>query len=357
MRTGKLMKGIGGCLLAFLFLFHCHFVLAQSSTHYSIGFGVISGGGGEGGSTNYSLYGIFGQPSAIGVSTSTGYINRGGFLYLFEPDISLSLSAWNFERVFVGQSSPPQGFTITNPGTGELAIGTLSVTGSSEFHLQNDHCSNQVLEAFATCDFEVLFSPTSLGSKTATLEIPSNDEDSPLTLALSGRGVRLMVNPEEGTIGTSLTIGGSGFGAKKGKIWIGGVSLKVQNWGSEAIEGTLTKTLSPSPYDVVVVPKEPKDAPSITEPGGFTVRAPEIQTVNPTSGKPLDEITILGNFFSTKKGKVYLEKDGETKSCKVTEWKMTKVKFLVAKGLAPGVHTLRVTNKVGSGIGTFTVED
>jgi hypothetical protein len=52
---------------------------AQSSTNYNIVIDVLSGGGGPEGSANYDLDSVLGQSSAIGVSSSTHYINHAGF--------------------------------------------------------------------------------------------------------------------------------------------------------------------------------------------------------------------------------------------------------------------------------------
>ena len=54
-------------------------VHAQSSTNYRIWIDVLSGGGGPQGSANYDLDSALGQSSAIGLSTSTHYVNHAGF--------------------------------------------------------------------------------------------------------------------------------------------------------------------------------------------------------------------------------------------------------------------------------------
>ena len=53
----------------------------QSSDSYSIDTDVLSGGGGDCGSTNYYLSSTTGQPSAIGESFSSNYKNYAGFWY------------------------------------------------------------------------------------------------------------------------------------------------------------------------------------------------------------------------------------------------------------------------------------
>jgi hypothetical protein len=51
----------------------------MSSLNYRMRIDVFSGGGGPEGSANYDLDSVLGQSSAIGISTSTHYINHAGF--------------------------------------------------------------------------------------------------------------------------------------------------------------------------------------------------------------------------------------------------------------------------------------
>jgi len=153
----------------------------------------------------------------------------------------------------------------------------------------------------------------------------------------------------EGTIGTQITITGSDFGTKKGKVLIGGMAIKIakEAWTPTSITGVIKKPLPPGiAYDVVLQLKEPQGVDPITLSGAFTVMAPEIGTVDPNTGAEGTEVEISGNFFSTKKGKVYL---GE-KKCKVSSWGMDTITFFVpktTKSFPPGTYPLKVTNKVG----------
>ena len=161
----------------------------------------------------------------------------------------------------------------------------------------------------------------------------------------------------EGTIGTQITITGSDFGTKKGKVLIGGVATRIakEAWTPTSITGVIKKPLPPGiAYDVVLQLKEPKGVDPITLPGAFTMMAPEIGTVDPNTGAEGTEVEISGNFFSTKKGKVYL---GE-KKCKVSSWGMDSITFVVPKGLVSGsTYPLKVINKVGiaEALSVFTI--
>jgi len=186
----------------------------------------------------------------------------------------------------------------------------------------------------------------------------------------------------EGTIGTQITIAGSDFGTKKGKATVGGKSCKVSQWANESITCEIKTALPPGTYDVVVQPKEPKDAQPITYAGAFTMMAPEIVSVDPGSA-PTREIGVSGIYFGTKKGKVYLvdpisgrrkicritevegyygqEIDVGQKPCRVKEWTTnpasgaSTLTFTVFKKLRAGTYGVEVVNKVGRATVLFTV--
>ena len=166
-------------------------------------------------------------------------------------------------------------------------------------------------------------------------------------------------SPAEGTIGTVLTINGSGFRTKKGKVLIGGMAAKITSWSDTAITAVIRKALSPGVYDLVLQLKEPKGTAPITLSGAFTIMAPDISSVVPNSGGEGAVITISGNYFGSKKGKVYV---GDQK-CKVTSWTMDPVTgestivFVVHKKIGAGTYLLEVENKVGRSLSFgFTVK-
>jgi hypothetical protein len=170
----------------------------------------------------------------------------------------------------------------------------------------------------------------------------------------------------EGSIGTQLTITGSDFGAKQGKVLIGGAPIKIAKgaWTPDSITGVINKPLPPGiPYDVILQLKEPKGAAPIPLTGAFTMMAPEITSVEPKSGSAPAEILISGSYFGTKKGKVYLEYEQsgklKKKNCKVKTWGVDSIIFFVpktSKNFPAKEYTLKVINKVGEDSETFTVE-
>jgi parallel beta-helix repeat protein len=163
------------------------------------------------------------------------------------------------------------------------------------------------------------------------------------------------VRPRAGTVGTEITIRGSGLGTKKGKIFLDTFSLKVLNWTDEEIQCTIARPVEPGSYDITVAP--PKTASSVI-PNAFSIGGPQVESIEPPSGSAGDEIRINGLFFGKKKGKVLIEE----KTSKVKSWTMDPltgegvIRAVVPKGLESGVHELRVTNGVASTSVDFTVE-
>jgi hypothetical protein len=154
------------------------------------------------------------------------------------------------------------------------------------------------------------------------------------------------VSQDEGTIGTEFTITGSAFGTKKNKVLFGNTALKILEWTDGSIRCSIPKAFPPGSYDVIV---QPYKASSITFQKAFTIRAPEIDSLDPSSASVNDQVTINGSFFGTRKGKVTLG----GKNCRVLRWTMdpvtgdSEIQFVVPKGLSVGAHELNVTNGVG----------
>ena len=135
----------------------------------------------------------------------------------------------------------------------------------------------------------------------------------------------------------------------------------------------ITATLKKVPltgivHDVTIMVQPYKTTPPITLSGAFAVMPPGLDPLPTDVGTPGTEITITGRFFSTKKGKVYLEDPatGKKKNCKVTNWQMeatdgeSTLTFVVPKlpkDLSYGAaYPLKVTNKIGADQTTFTVD-
>ena len=107
-----------------------------------------------------------------------------------EPDISVSPTSYDFGMVQVGNSAEKD-FIVQNVGTEDLNIVNVTIsTDISEFFITQDNCSGTVLSQGENCTIKITFNPQSVGSKSATLKITSDDPDeNTVSIALSGTGV------------------------------------------------------------------------------------------------------------------------------------------------------------------------
>ena len=107
------------------------------------------------------------------------------------PAILLMPSTHDFGMIDTGSNSQSKSFNVSNIGQVPLIIDTLLISGNDfdEFIIQNDTCSGQSLEESQSCNVEVLFSPQSLGVKSAVISIPSNDPEFPIyEILIKGSG-------------------------------------------------------------------------------------------------------------------------------------------------------------------------
>jgi hypothetical protein len=103
------------------------------------------------------------------------------------PNISVP-SSIDLGPVEVGNNSS-QTLIVSNTGDADLNIGVITLSGGTEFNLE-DNCSGKTIAPLDGCDIQVTFSPTSTGLKSATLNIPSNDPDTPnAVVSMSGNGI------------------------------------------------------------------------------------------------------------------------------------------------------------------------
>jgi hypothetical protein len=103
------------------------------------------------------------------------------------PKISASPTSVKFGDVTLGGTSAKT-ITIKNSGTSDLVISNVSITGSnaSEF-IQTNNCTT--IAKGESCTSTVTFAPTSVGKKSAIINILSNDPKTPIVnVKLSGNG-------------------------------------------------------------------------------------------------------------------------------------------------------------------------
>jgi Bacterial Ig-like domain (group 3)/FG-GAP-like repeat/HYDIN/CFA65/VesB-like, Ig-like domain/Abnormal spindle-like microcephaly-assoc'd, ASPM-SPD-2-Hydin len=120
------------------------------------------------------------------------------------PAVTLAPTKLIFSTQVVFTTSASQTATLTNTGLGILNISKVSLTGPFS---QTNNCGKSVA-AGASCTFTVTFKPTTIGTLTGAISITDNAGNSPQSLALTGFGTYVRLNP------TSLMFGNQPVGTK-----------------------------------------------------------------------------------------------------------------------------------------------
>jgi fibronectin type 3 domain-containing protein/glucose/arabinose dehydrogenase len=107
------------------------------------------------------------------------------------PQMSTSPSRLIFNDVQGGTASAAKNVTIRNDGSGPLSLSGLSISGTDagQFRLLTPPTLPATIAAGSSLQVQVVFDPTSVGPKRATLTISGNDGANPQdTVALRGLG-------------------------------------------------------------------------------------------------------------------------------------------------------------------------
>jgi alpha-tubulin suppressor-like RCC1 family protein len=176
--------------------------------------------------------------------------------------------ARDFGSIFVGAGAT-RVFTIKNTGAGDLIGLALTVDGTdaSDFSVTASPASSLNGPAGST-SFAIRFSPSSVGAKTASLHLASNDADeNPFDIALSGTGTSSALSATYAD-GTEVPLTVESFTATGNTVAFaldfvpdaGTTLMVVNNTGTEYIEGafsnlapgdTVRLTYENIPYDFV----------------------------------------------------------------------------------------------------------
>ena len=76
----------------------------------------------------------------------------------------------------MASSSAPQTETVTNTGTANLTISTVTVGGTNagDFATSADTCTGATVTPNSTCTVNVTFTPSAAGSRSASLNFTDN---------------------------------------------------------------------------------------------------------------------------------------------------------------------------------------
>jgi hypothetical protein len=108
--------------------------------------------------------------------------------------VNLSPSSIAFGNQNVGTTSATQTVRLWNPGSGDLTVAGITITGANAADFSETNSCQSVLPPHISCNINVAFSPAASGSRIASLMISDDVPGAPQTVSLSGTGVAPTVN-------------------------------------------------------------------------------------------------------------------------------------------------------------------
>lgn len=161
-----------------------------SSLNCTDGAGPISG---VGLGTDGNFYGS----TSYGGACATR-IEGCGTLYSWSPDVALPPTfvptSVSFPSQTVGITSSPRSVSIQNGNTGNatLDLSSITLTGNKDFVISANTCGATLLAGRA-CKVSITFTPSIVGSESASLNVADNAPGSPQTVPISGTSVAQVV--------------------------------------------------------------------------------------------------------------------------------------------------------------------
>jgi hypothetical protein len=152
------------------------------------------------------------SPQAVAVSGTGG-----------TPGVSFLPISLSFLSQALNMASKPLSVTVTNTGTGPLNITGISIIGGSKGDFSATSTCPATVNPGATCTMAVTFTPSVLGTRTASVSIADNVTGSPQTIPLTGIGSALSITP------STFNFGGVSVGS------VDTIVMTMQNLGSATI--------------------------------------------------------------------------------------------------------------------------
>ncbi len=137
------------------------------------------------------------------------------------PVAQVSPASLTFAPTVVGNTAASQSFAISNTGTANLVVGSVT-TSNSEFSLVS---SCGTISAGASCNVSTGFSPASTGARSGTITVTHNAAGTTSTVALSGTGAAAAVP------GIQVTPLSLDFGTVAAGSFSGGLPVAVSSVG------------------------------------------------------------------------------------------------------------------------------
>jgi hypothetical protein len=125
------------------------------------------------------------------------------------PASSLAPASLSFSSQTVGTTSATQTILLSNPGSADLSISSITITGvnNGDFSITITTCpiAGGILAEGSNCTIEITFTPQAAGARNANLTVTDNAAGSPQSASLTGTASDLSLSAAPGG-STSATV-------------------------------------------------------------------------------------------------------------------------------------------------------
>ena len=256
------------------------------------------------------------------------------------PITSFTPSSLTFASTDVGYSSAAQTITVTNSGTGNLDITSISLSGVHPEAFQETNGCPTSLSPAGSCKITVTFIPTFSGTINATVSVLDSASTLAQTVALTGVGV----NPSVSLTPVSLAFGSQQVGTSSA---VQKITLQNTGTGPLYLSSIVVGGTNPQDYS------ESDNCP--TGSGGLNPSASCVLSVTftPTaSGSRVATITVTDNAKNSPQT-AYLNGNGTNFTVTLTPASMTFGNQVV--GTQSTAKTATLTNKGTTTLNITTV--
>ena len=185
------------------------------------------------------------------------------------PAACISSPILTFSDQNLGTTSTPQPVTVTNTGTVDLSISTVTLGGTNagDFAKSSDKCTGATLTPNSACTVNVTFKPLAAGTRSASLTFTDNTSNSPQAVSMTGMGTVPMAgissssltfsHQNVGTTSTAETVTVTNAGTGKlnlSTITIGGTNAANFAKSADTCTGATVTTASACTVSVTFTP-------------------------------------------------------------------------------------------------------
>ncbi|MFA5162765.1 MAG: IPT/TIG domain-containing protein [Elusimicrobiales bacterium] len=159
------------------------------------------------------------------------------------------------------------------------------------------------------------------------------------------------VSPSSGPIGQTFVLAGAEFGQYAGsltRVLIGGATCPLSLWNGTTVQGTIPGALSAGTYPVVLERRTSDGGSVVAGTVAFTVVAPRLDSVSPSSGPIGMPFTISGSGFGSYAGSYTRVLVGGTTAA-LSLWNDGKIQGRIPGTLAAGSYAVAVERAASDG--------